>query len=139
MSTFLRRSTITAGLAAILLVPGAYAPSAYAQQSRTLRVKVPFAFTAHGTACPAGEYSFKHQNGAINLTDSSGKVQILMPVLTSIARSNDADDHLLAFDKVGGDRILSEVWLPGTQGALVQATPGEHEHDLVRINRKSPK
>lgn len=85
-----------------------------------------FNFTARGTRCPTGEYSFKHQKGAIHLTGSGGKIRIFMPVVTSIARSSDADDHLLAFGKVGDDRILSEVCLPGAQGALVQAKQGEH-------------
>jgi hypothetical protein len=119
-----------------MLMLGAHTPGAYAQEGSTLRVSVPFNFTANGTACPAGEYSFKHQQGAIDLTDRSGNVHVFMPVITSIARSSEHDDHLLAFDKVGGERILSEVWLPGNQGALVQVTKGEHEHDLVRLNRK---
>ena len=47
-----------------------------------------------------------------------------------------AHDHLLAFDKVGDQRILSEVWLPDHEGALVHATPGEHTHEIIRLSAK---
>jgi hypothetical protein len=113
---FVTRSMAVAGLAAILL-----APLAYAQRAKVLRVNVSFNFTAKGTACPDGEYFFKNENGTIDLSSAGGKIHLFLPVLTSIARSSDADDHLLAFDKVGDERFLSEVWLPGSQKALVSS------------------
>ena len=89
-----------------------------------------------GTECPAGEYQFTHQKGTIEMKGGEGQIHLSLPVITFIARSPGTSGHLLAFDKVGQGRILSEIWLPGAQGALVNAARGEHEHDVVRLNRK---
>jgi hypothetical protein len=35
------------------------------------------------------------------------------------------------FDRVGDERFLSEVWLPGEDGYLVRGTAAQHQHDIV--------
>jgi len=123
-----------AGLAVMLLAQIAYGQAT----AGVLRVAVPFSFTAAGKEFPTGTYLFKREgSGRISVSSASGKATALLAVITLLARSSDADDHLLAFDKVGDARVLSEVWLQGKDGALVHSTPGEHEHEVVKLVAKS--
>ena len=134
MNRLATRFTMTAALAVILLAQIAYGQAT----SGVLRVVVPFGFTAAGKEFPTGTYLFKREgSGRITVSSTSGKTSAVLTVITSLARSSDADDHLLAFDKVGDARVLSEVWLQGKEGALVHSTPGEHEHEIVRLVAKS--
>lgn len=124
----LRMSLLTAVAATVSL------PLAYAQNPSTLRVKIPFDFIARGRGFPAGNYVLTRNNsGSLSLADQDGATLMVLPVITSIARSSAADDHLLAFDKVGRNRYLSEVWLPGREGAVVFMQKGEHEHEVIRL------
>ncbi len=123
------RITLAAGLAVMLL-----APIAYGQTMPLLRVNVPFGFKAAGKDLPAGTYFFKKEtDGAIRMSSNDKAVNLRLPVITSLARSSSTDDHQLAFDNVGEVRILSEVWLPDREGALVSITRGEHKHEVVRL------
>ncbi len=120
------------GAAAILLTP-----LARAQSNQSLAVNIPFEFSAKTKTYPAGEYRFQNNKGTIEMTSADRKVRVFLPVITSIARSSEDDDHLLAFDKVEGKKVLSEVWLPHAQGAVVSMEKGEHQHELVRLDRRA--
>jgi hypothetical protein len=124
------KAMLLACLSAVLL-----AQLALGQTALVLRAKVPFGFTAGGKNFAAGSYTFTRGKGInmIVLSSADGKSSINLPVITSLARSSPADDHLLAFDKVGDGNVLSEVWLPGQDGMLVHSTPGEHKHEVVRL------
>jgi hypothetical protein len=39
---------------------------------------------------------------------------------------------MLVFDKVGDRHYLSEVWMPGLDGFLLQARAEQHSHRLVK-------
>ena len=121
--------TAVAALAAIVSVP-----LAFAQGSRVLRVNVPFAFVAQEKTCPAGVYTFSQAQGhRLLMSNPEARLSVSLPVVTALARSSSEDDHVLAFDKVGDQRILSEVWLPERDGALVHITQGEHSHEIIRL------
>jgi len=130
MKRLITRTAMVAGMAATL-----FATLVLGQDSPTLRVKIPFEFKAAGKAFQAGTYVLKKgpAGGMITLTGSDGKAGANLVIITSIARSGASDDHLLAFDKVNGERILSEVWLPAQEGAVVYADKGEHQHELIRL------
>jgi hypothetical protein len=106
-------------------------------QQKQLRVPIPFAFEAGGKKLPSGTYRFvrAERSGEITLSDAAGVAQVKLLTITLLARGGPQDDHLLAFDKVGEERVLSEVWLPEVDGALVFATKGEHGHEIIRLNR----
>jgi hypothetical protein len=132
MHQWITRIALAVGFAAILTVPFAYS------QSSSLRVNVPFKFGAAGKTFPSGEYSFtKGKPGTVVMTGADSKAATSLTVITSLARSGPSDDHLLAFDKVGSERILSEVWIPGREGALVNASRGEHQHEVVKLAPRS--
>lgn len=110
-------------------------PLAHAQSAAGLRVSVPFDFVAGGKSMPAGEYVFTKGTAPniITMASSSGRETLHLRIVTSLARVSAEDEHLLAFDKIGGRRILSEVWLPNRQGAAVFTARGEHEHEVIKL------
>jgi hypothetical protein len=117
---------------AVLLAASFLLSIAYAQNSE-LRVNVPFAFVAAGKSFPSGKYKFTKGMGTLVMTNADGKQSTNLPVITNLARSGPSDDHLLAFDKIGEERILSEIWLPKQEGALVYATKSEHKHEVIKL------
>lgn len=125
----------TKGVLLACLSAALLAQLALGQSTGTLRAKVPFEFAAGGKTFAAGSYVFTRGKGmnTVVLSSADGKSSINLPVITLLARSSPADDHLLAFDKVGDGKVLSEVWLPGQDGLLVHSTPGEHKHEVVRL------
>ena len=114
-------------------------PLIFAQNKPGLKVNVPFEFVARGKTFPAGVYVFSSEGSqTVSMKSVEGRASLQLPVITALARSNNDDDHLLAFDKVNDKRVLSEVWLVDRDGALVHVTPGDHAHDVIRLRAGAP-
>lgn len=39
----------------------------------------------------------------------------------------------LVFDVVGDKNVLSEIWIPGVDGYLIQVSKGHHTHKVVKV------
>jgi hypothetical protein len=96
---------------------------------------IPFQFNAGGKVLPAGQYEFS--------TDDPGKLvtvrsvpagsSSMVTVLTRLAagiHTTAADAHIV-FDKVGETYTLSEIWVPGVDGYLLNVVKSKHEHKIV--------
>ena len=117
---------------AIVLMLLAGCASAQAQQVAT--VSIGFPSLAAGTALPAGKYRIVQTNAdsiAIRQEGSNTKA-IEMPVITILARRDKDQFPELVFDKANGALSLSEIWFAGTDGYLVLATKGPHEHQVLQ-------
>ncbi len=55
-----------------------------------------------------------------------------MTRLSGEIHTTPQDAHLV-FDKVGDTYLLSELWIPGEDGYLLQITKGAHEHIVLNI------
>ncbi len=131
MSRFVYRMAMAAALAA-----GFAAIPACGQTASVLTVEIPFSFKAAGQTFAAGQYHFRdagNQSNALRLEADSGRSAVVLPVITSLGRAGENDNHVLVFDKVGEEKVLSEVWMPGRDGLLVTATRGEHQHEIIRL------
>jgi hypothetical protein len=109
--------------------------SGYGQQL-SLKATIDFPFTAGGKALPAGQYEFSRDSTLqVFKVIGEGKTHAVVPILTSLALQthSSADNAYLVFDKVGEACSLSEIWIPGTDGFLVLATKGKHEHKVVTV------
>jgi hypothetical protein len=100
-------SLVTAALLVILGVG-----VAAAQTAHTVKVDVPFAFTAGNTQLPAGTYviSMYRQAQLARVTSSAGVGQILM--LANVVGTGDRTDARLVFDKIGDSYLLRNVEAP---------------------------
>lgn len=100
---------------------------------RELTVEVPFAFNAAEESLPAGSYVVQLRGQVLAIKSDDGGKNTVLNVVTRLARksSSDSNGSNLVFDKVGGERFLSEVWLSDGDGFLVRGTQEDHEHQLV--------
>jgi hypothetical protein len=124
------RQKVTLVAAVLVLLAGCAA--AQAQQVAT--VDIGFTFMAAGAELPPGKYRLVQTDAnsiAIRREESNTKA-IEMPVITILARLDTHQFPELVFDKVNGVVSLSEIWFAGTDGYLVLATKGEHEHQLLQ-------
>jgi hypothetical protein len=128
----LRKSSL---LIAFLLVAG-LAVSARAESLAD--GQVPFEFTAGGAKLPAGHYrilapSMPGDSMLMVRNEDTGKTT-LAEYVTRIA-SRDDDKPVLVFDVVGGQHVLSELHLGGSDGYLFPgAAKTPHTHKEVKVN-----
>jgi hypothetical protein len=124
----LKRNVLLA-LAALLIAAG----SAYAQ---SLKVKVPFQFTAHEVAFPAGSYwiNSSYDLGSANVLTIEGLDRHTSPkeVLTSTpAESLDTQHQTkLVFHCYGASCFLSQVWIGNNLGR--QLTEDRQERQFAK-------
>ncbi len=128
------RSLRVGGVLAILVAAfTGFAMESSAQDSSSqARVSIAFPFVADGKEMPAGDYEFSVSSGRVVVRATSGKsATVTMTVITRLGR-HDADPQAeLVFDKEGNKSVLSELWLPGSDGyLLVHGTP-DHKHQVV--------
>jgi hypothetical protein len=108
--------------------------SAFPQTTTAVRTNVPHPFMAGTQLVPAGSYQFTPDPGFhfIRVVNSAKKVNVMVPVLTRTAaalHTTPADAHVV-FDKIGEKYILSELWLPGNDGYVLNSTKEQHEHEV---------
>jgi hypothetical protein len=124
-------SVVVLGVA-ILAAPG----SAYAQGgSQYLVTKVDFPFNVNGQTFEPGSYRVERRADMPTLMIQAvgGKASGTVPIVTRLAkRDGGSKDSGLVFDKVGETYVLSEVWIPGQDGFLVNETREEHVHAVVK-------
>ncbi len=129
-----RVSHIGSVVAALVIGVAGFGTTAYAQSAT--RVKIDFAFVAAGKEMPAGAYEFKAAAGRVVLQPMDQKAaSIIFPVITRLGRHDADADPELIFDKVDGKLVLSELWLPNSDGYLLANTPGDHEHRVLGGSR----
>lgn len=106
-----------------------------AQSSLQQKVNVGFPFIAAGQELPAGSYRLttaKDEAGMLEVLLHGKGTETHVPVITRLAPIHRTTGSVeLVFDTTDGKRILSEVWLPTFDGFLVNASTGDHKHEVV--------
>lgn len=127
----MRLHITTRSLSAIGVLSLVAVSSAQGQTGIVLRANVPFGFEAGGKPLPAGAYQFTFRSGERSLALSGAKSgELTLPIITKLAGGSFSEAGLV-FDTFGDRRVLSEVWIPGQDGVLVNATPKGHTHERV--------
>jgi len=116
----------------------AAAPSVFAAD--ILKADVPFPFQVEGKTLPAGAYDFKIDTSADTVQVESsapgaGAVALIITRLAAPPHPGSNEHAHIVFDKVGTTYTLSELWEPGTDGVLVHATKGKHEHRVIHVTK----
>src|SRR5512135_190166 len=121
------------GLAGLLALGPLFAGQSTAE---VIKVKVDFEFVAGGKTLPAGEYEFRKDDATqtfrIQGMGRTGDIVNIITELSSEVRQNPQGANLV-FDMVGDKYVLSEIWIPGLDGYLVQETKGHHKHMVVKV------
>ncbi|MEN6560707.1 MAG: hypothetical protein ABFD52_08035 [Acidobacteriota bacterium] len=127
------RIILALAVAGLMALGSVYA----AQSAEAVKAKIDFAFAAGGKVLPAGEYEFQKDDAAyVFRIQGQGKTGDIVNIVTSLTRDLHAEPQAasLVFDVVGNKYILSEIWIPGYDGYLVQATKGRHTHKIVKVS-----
>lgn len=97
---------------------------------------IEFSFYAAGKLLPAGTYEYKatEAQDVMQVTNTSTRATIMVPILTSISKKLPADAEVV-FDKMGNDYYLTEVFAPGLDGFLVKGASGKHTHVSVKAKK----
>ncbi len=122
MSIITRNATATRLLTCLFATVFAAFP---ALGQRRVEVQIPYPFTVSvgSHAYPAGTYTVSLNNGILVMQSSTGQ-QIRQMIITRLSGPNSfLQGGALVFDNAGGGHILSEVWLPNEDGALVYSIP----------------
>jgi len=100
--------------------------------------KVDFAFYAGGKLLPAGSYEFKqtHRDIAktLDIVDMKTKQTRVVPIVTSISRKEPSEGEVV-FDQAENNYYLSEVYIPGMDGILLQGAQTKHVHVIVKASK----
>lgn len=127
------RIMLALAIAGLMALGTVYAGQASAE---SIKANIEFAFSAGGKMLPAGEYVFQKDDAAsVFRIQGKGKTGDIVNIITSLTRDLHAEPQAasLVFDVVGNKYILSEIWIPGYDGYLVQATKGHHTHKVVKV------
>jgi hypothetical protein len=109
--------------------------TAAAGEEGRMMFKIPHEFTVGDQLLPAGRYSISTEAGdpaKLHIHNMAGETCAWLPVITRLAQHvHDESRVRMVFDRVGGQHMLSEVWLTGEDGYLVRGTPKDHSHEIV--------
>jgi len=126
------RSVVARGLTAFIIAT-LFVVGAVAGQAQALRFQVPYQFTVGTKVLPAGKYTFSVNKVwlVVQPEESPSIMQIIITRLSGPAAF--LRDGSLVFDKASGSRILSEVWMPGSDGLLLHSTPKDHRREVLLV------
>ncbi|HXF41209.1 MAG TPA: hypothetical protein VN687_15950 [Blastocatellia bacterium] len=133
----LKAATILSVVA--LTITSMVAPAA-ADSSSSIRVNVPFDFTADHSILPAGKYTIQSAgvnfNRVIRLTSDDGKETVFL--LTHTAQSiQSRDETVVIFHRYGDQYFLFQVWAIGdTIGSEIPKSSLEREAERGIDNEK---
>lgn len=105
---------------------------AFGQARTTARAKIPFEFSVAGKVLPPGMYTFSLPGDfTFLMVQGENGQSVRSSVVTRLGGPTEFRDFSFVFDTGDGSHVLSEVWLPGSEGVLVHSTPKGHSHEMV--------
>jgi hypothetical protein len=126
----------------ILLTIGTFVlfATTFAYAADTLvKGNIPFQFKAGDKVLPAGQYEFASDNQGriVTVRSTPAGSSTMVMVFTRLAAGihTTATDSHVVFDKVGDTYTLSEVWVPGMDGFVLNVVKSKHEHKIIDVPR----
>jgi cytochrome c553 len=129
MKVIVRNLTVTRLVSAVIFMLFVAAPSIGRAQG--MLIEIPFQFLVGSQTVPAGTYTFSVDSfGLVLQSGTSGQLHAMI-----ITRLTGPPGFLqggsAVFDKTGALPILSEVWVPGSDGFLLHSIPKNHSRDVL--------
>ena len=130
MQKQIQKAATILSLVVALTITFAVAPAA-AESFGSIRVDVPFEFSAGHSVFPAGKYTIRpagvSTNGVIRITSEDGKASGIL--LTNSAESIESkNETVLIFHRYGDQYFLFQVWVVGdTIGLEIPKSSMERE------------
>jgi cytochrome c5 len=121
-------------LMAFILVTFCTVSAAFGQAVEAVRAQIPYEFTFASKVLPAGMYTLTVTRFGLQAQSATGEVYRANIITRLGGPSALFQGGSLVFDKSGGTRILSEVWMAGSDGILLHSTPKNHTHEVVLLS-----
>jgi cytochrome c553 len=109
----------------------------FGQKAPFVRAEIPYEFTVSSKVLPAGAYTFSVDDSGLRVQSASGDVIHALIIARLIGPSQFLREGSFVFDRTGGGRILSEVWIPGEDGMLVHSNPKSHSQEVFLFSALS--
>ncbi len=112
-------------ISGVLLLLSTLCMAQYAATGVSVEVK--FSFLAGEKLLPPGTYRFaeSEQEGELEVTNVKTQEDVQVEIFTRIAPQLEPE---VVFDKVGDQHHLSEVYIPGMDGFLLETVHAKHKH-----------
>lgn len=99
---------------------------AFGANGQGMRFQVPYEFKFGSNVLPAGTYTFSVDRSWLAVESESGKL-LRQNIITRMSGPAELiRSGYLIFDRSESGRVLSEVWMPGTDGILVHPVQKDH-------------
>jgi len=107
-------------------------------QTQAMRVAIPYNFTFGSKVLPAGIYTFS-VSGHDVITQTASNERFSVNIITQVSGPGDfLEVGSLVFDTTGGGHVLSEVWIPGSDGQLLYDNRKVHKNDILLASYLDP-
>ena len=124
-------SAMARSLMAFNLVTFLAVGPAFGQTGPAENVEIPYEFTVASKVLPAGTYTFSVDSLGLGVRSPTSGV-LHAHILTRLSGpAQFLRDGALVFDRTGGGHILSEVWMPGTDGILLRSNPKNYSREVL--------
>jgi len=122
-------------LMAFILVTFFAVGVAFGQTRQSMRFEIPYEFTVGSKVLPAGTYTFTVDKSQLRGESATGGGHFTALIMTRLSGpAQFLRDGSLVFDKTDGGRVLSEVWMPGTDGLLLHTRTKDHQPDVLLVS-----
>jgi len=101
---------------------------ALAQDAAKMSFSVSFPFKAGKNTFPAGEYQITFDQADSRHLQLVNTKTSEKQFITFVTRLSQRDQGSIVFDSIDEARYLSEVYMLGSDGFQIRATPEEHGH-----------
>jgi mono/diheme cytochrome c family protein len=98
-----------------------------------MKVDIPYPFTFGSKTLPGGTYTFSFAEDQYMLfVQSSTGQRMTELVMTRISGPGEfLRNGSIVFDRTDGGRTISEIWIPGSDGLLLHATPKSDSREVL--------
>lgn len=97
----------------------------------SMRIEIPFKFTVGSKTLPAGIYTFSENPYGLTVQAEAGGAITQLIITRITGPAEFLRNGSVVFDKTGGDRIVSEVWIPGSDGLLLHSVPKKDLRNVI--------
>jgi mono/diheme cytochrome c family protein len=105
---------------------------AFGEAGHGLAFDIPYEFTFGSKVLPAGAYTFYEDGSMLAVKPPSGGGMFRQMIISRLGGPVEfLQDGALVFDKANGKHVLSEVWMPWTDGLLIHNNPKGHSREVL--------
>ena len=114
--------------------------SVEAQTASSVKVQIPFEFTAGKTTLHPGVYTIKRMSGnLVTLKSVADKSSVILNAPVNLSSTNSEATERLVFNRYGHEYVLAQIWLTADSGRELSNTKKAGKPERIELSlRVSP-